>query len=163
MSADKAGEIIRRAMADRSVYDAMAMRENEVWGKILRDWEQSEPATEDTKAGAALGVYRYNSSLIRVANEKRLVFDRGLTLGCGTGRCERELLSRGVCRNFHGIDLSESAIDMARQIAKEQSLPLTYEVADLNSVQLPEEQFDLVVAQTCLHHVLFLEHVADQI
>jgi 2-polyprenyl-3-methyl-5-hydroxy-6-metoxy-1,4-benzoquinol methylase len=163
MSADNAGEIIRRAMADRSVYDAMAMRENEVWGKILRDWEQSEPATEDTKAGAALGVYRYNSSLIRVANEKRLVFDRGLTLGCGTGRCERELLSRGVCRNFHGIDLSESAIDMARQIAKEQSLPLTYEVADLNSVQLPEEQFDLVVAQTCLHHVLFLEHVADQI
>jgi SAM-dependent methyltransferase len=36
-------------------------------------------------------------------------------------------------------------------------------VADLNSVQLPEKQFDLVVAQTCLHHVLFLEHVADQI
>src|SRR5262249_31791395 len=32
-----------------------------------------------------------------------------------------------------------------------------------NSVQLPEKQFDLVVAQTCLHHVLFLEHVADQI
>jgi len=26
MSADKAGEIIRRAMADRSVYDAMAVK-----------------------------------------------------------------------------------------------------------------------------------------
>ena len=52
---------------------------------------------------------------------------------------------------------------MAREIAKEQGLPLTYEVADLNSVQLHEKQLDLVVAQTCLHHVLFLEHVADQI
>jgi len=34
MSADKAREIIERAMADRSVYDAMAVRENEVWGKF---------------------------------------------------------------------------------------------------------------------------------
>ena len=51
----------------------------------------------------------------------------------------------------------------ARQIAEEQSLPLTYEVADLNFVKLPEKAFDLVVAQTCLYHILFLEHVADQI
>ena len=43
MSVDKAGEIIRRAMADRSVYDAMVARENEVWGKILPDREQCEP------------------------------------------------------------------------------------------------------------------------
>ena len=30
MSANKAQEIIKRAMSDRSVYDAMAARENEV-------------------------------------------------------------------------------------------------------------------------------------
>jgi hypothetical protein len=33
--ASETAEIVRRAMADRSVYDAMAARENEVWGKIL--------------------------------------------------------------------------------------------------------------------------------
>ena len=163
MSSDKTGEIIKRAMADRSVYDAMAARENEVWGKILPDRDQSDLAVEDTKAEATLGISRNYSSLSRVANEKGLTFEHGLTLGCGTGRCERYLLSQGVGLSFHGIDISENAIAKAREIAKEKNLPLTYEVADLNFAHLPERTFDLVVAQTCLHHILFLEHVAEQI
>ena len=163
MSADKAGEIIKRAMADRSVYEAMAARENEVWGKLLPDRDESPLVVEDTKAAATLGIFRNCSSLPRVANEKGLTFDNGLTLGCGTGRCERDLISRGVGLSFHGIEISERAIAKAREIAKEQKLPLTYEVADVNFVRLPEGTFDLVVAQTCLHHILFLEHVAEQI
>lgn len=163
MSADKAGEIIKRAMADRSVYDAMAARESEVWGKILPDRDQSELAIEDMKAGATLGISRNYSSLDRVAKEKGLTFEHGLTLGCGAGRCERDLISRGVGRSFHGIDISKAAIAKAREIANEKKLPLTYEVADLNFVQLPEKTFDLVVAQTCLHHILFLENVAEQV
>jgi SAM-dependent methyltransferase len=163
MSANKAQEIIKRAMADRSVYDAMAARENEVWGKILPDLERSEAQIEDVEASATLGLHRQISSLFLVAAEKKLKFEHGLTLGCGTGRRERELISRDVCRSFHGIDISEKAIATAREIAKEQGLPLTYEVADLNFLELPEKAFDLVVAQTCLHHVLFLERVAEQI
>ena len=163
MSADKAREIVKRAMADRSVYDAMAAREDEVWGKILPERDQSDLAVEDTKAAAMLGISRNSSSLSDVADEKGLTFERGLTLGCGTGRCERDLLSKGVGLSFHGIDISERAIAKASEIAKEQNLPLTYEVADLNFVRLPEKTFDLVVAQTCLHHILFLEHVAEEI
>jgi SAM-dependent methyltransferase len=163
MSADKAAEIVRRAMTDRSVYAAMAARENEVWGKILPDRERSEAAIEDTKASIELRVARHFSSLSTLAQERRLKFEHGLTLGCGAGRCERELLRNGVCRTFHGIDISEDAIATAREIAKEQNLPLTYKVADLNFLELPEKTFDLVVAQTCLHHILFLERVAEQV
>jgi SAM-dependent methyltransferase len=163
VSADKAAEIVRRAMADRRVYDAMAARENEVWGKILPERERSEAAIEDTKASIELRVARHFSSLSTLAQERRLKFEHGLTLGCGAGRCERELLRNGVCRTFHGIDISEDAIAAAREIAKEQNLPLTYEVADLNFLELPEKTFDLVVAQTCLHHILFLERVAEQV
>jgi 2-polyprenyl-3-methyl-5-hydroxy-6-metoxy-1,4-benzoquinol methylase len=111
------------------MYDAMAAAENEVWGKILPDRDQSDLAVEDTKAGYMLGISRDRSSLSRVANEKGLTFEQGLTLGCGVGRCERDLISRGVGRSFHGIDISERAIAKAREIAKEQNLPLTYEVA----------------------------------
>ena len=163
MSANNAQEIINRAMVDRNVYHAMAARENEVWGKILPERESSETAIEDRKAEAVLGFDRNYSSLSQLASEKGLTFEHGLTLGCGTGRCERDLISRGVCRSFHGIDISEHAVAKAREVAKEQGLPLTYDVADLNFVKLPEKTFDLVVAQTCLHHILFLEHVADQI
>jgi SAM-dependent methyltransferase len=163
MSAEKAQEIIKRAMADRSVYDAMAARENEVWGKILPNREHSKARMDDAEASAKLSVARHASSLLRIAREGKLKFEDGLTLGCGAGRCERELVSRGVCQRFHGIDISEKAIAAARHIAKERDLPLTYEVADLNFVALPEKAFDLVVAQTSLHHVLFLERVAEQV
>ena len=81
MSADKAAEIIRRAMADRSLYDEMAERENEVWGKILPDREESDLAIEETKAGASLGIFRNQASLPLVASEKGLKFEHGLTLG----------------------------------------------------------------------------------
>jgi SAM-dependent methyltransferase len=163
MSVDKAGEIVRRAMADRSVYDGMATRENEVWGTILPDRERSEAAMQDSNAAATLRICRRQSSLFRVANEKGLRFEHGLSLGCGAGRGERELVHKGICQSFHGIDISENAIATAREIAKAQNLPLTYEIADLNFAKLPEKTFDLVVAQTCLHHVLFLERVAEQV
>jgi SAM-dependent methyltransferase len=74
-----------------------------------------------------------------------------------------KLLAKGVCRSFHGIDISEEAITAAREIAREQNLPITYEAADLNFVELPKKRFDLVVAQTSLHHILFLERVAEQV
>jgi SAM-dependent methyltransferase len=158
-----AQEIIRRAMADRSVYDAMAAREKEVWGKVLPDLERSETQTEDALASEILGIERNTSALFWIAAKKGLNFEHGLTLGCGAGRCERELLAKGVCRSFHGIDISEEAIIAAREVAREQNLPITYEVADLNFVELPKKTFDLVVAQTSLHHVLFLERVAEQV
>jgi SAM-dependent methyltransferase len=163
MSANKAQEIIQRAMSDRGVYDAMAARENEVWGKVLAGVEHSEAAVEDAKASWTLRIARYQKFLLKVAKEKGLKFEHGLTLGCGAGRLERILVGRGVCRSFHGIDVSERAIATAREIAKKENLPLTYEVADLNFVELPEKRFDLVVAQTSLHHVLFLERVAEQV
>jgi SAM-dependent methyltransferase len=163
VNADKVAEIIRRAMTDRTVYDAMAARENEVWGKLLPDRDQSEAVIEDTKAGAMLGIFRNQLALFRLANEKGLTFEHGLTLGSGSGRFERGLIARGVCRSLHGIDISEEAIAKAREIAKEKDLPLTYEVADLNFVKLPAKTFDLVIAQTCLHHILFLEHIAEQV
>src|SRR5256885_11245668 len=163
MSGDKAQEIIKRAMADRSVYEAMAARENEVWGNILPELERSEAAAEDATASATLHVSRHHSSLVRLAREKGLKFEHGLTLGCGAGRLERALVQGGICRSFHGIDISEKAIAAARDTAKKEDLPLTYEVADLNFVQLPEKTFDLVAAQTSLHHILFLERVAEQV
>jgi SAM-dependent methyltransferase len=158
-----AQEIIRRAMADRSVYDAMAAREKEIWGKALPDLERSETQTEDALASEILGIERHTSALFWIAAKKGLNFEHGLTLGCGAGRCERELLAKSVCRSFHGIDISEEAITAAREIARERNLPITYEAADLNFVELPEKRFDLVVAQTSLHHILFLERVAEQV
>src|SRR5438874_1452169 len=163
MSLDKDQEMIKPAMADRSLYEAMAARENEVWGKVLPALEDSQAKMEDFAATEKLDANRHQSYLIGVAREKNLTFGHGLTLGCGAGRLERALVQEGICRSLHGIDISEKAIAAARDTAKKEDLPLTYEVADLNFLKLPEKTFDLVVAQTCLHHILFLERVAEQV
>ncbi len=162
MSNGKAREIIERAMADRSVYNVMAARESEVWGSILPALAHSEAGAADARASAELRVSRHQSSLVEVAREKGLRFERGLTLGCGAGRLERTLLRYGICQSFHGIDISEQAIAEARETAKRENLSISYAVGDLNFLELPPKEFDLVVAQTSLHHVLFLERVAEQ-
>ena len=95
MNTDTAAEIVRRAMADRSVYDAMAARENEVWGKILPDRERSEAAIEDMKAGAELRVNRHLSSLSTIARERNLKFEQGLTLEPVAEQVWRSLRSSG--------------------------------------------------------------------
>ena len=71
MSADKAAEIIRRAMADRSLYDEMAERENEVWGKILPNREESDLAIEETKAGSSLGIFRNEASTTSASQARK--------------------------------------------------------------------------------------------
>jgi 2-polyprenyl-3-methyl-5-hydroxy-6-metoxy-1,4-benzoquinol methylase len=163
MISAKAQEIIDRAMSDRAVYDAMAARENEVWGKILPAIAQSEAAAVDAKASASLKAGRHQASLVQIAKQMALTFEKGLTLGCGAGRLERHLLASRICRSFHGIDISENAILEAKTTAARESLPITYEISDLNFLSLPKATFDLVAAQTALHHVLFLEHVAEQV
>jgi SAM-dependent methyltransferase len=163
MISSKAQEIIDRAMNDRAVYDAMAARENEVWGKILPTLAHSEATAGDVIASASLRAGRHQASLAQIAKARGLRFEKGLTLGCGAGRLERYLLTNGVCQSFHGIDISEDAVAEAEATAEREALPLTYAVGDLNFATLPVKTFDLVVAQTSLHHVLFLEHVAEEV
>lgn len=159
---DEAQKVIESAMRDPAVYAKLAARENEVWGKILPALAVNPASGEDAAASSALRMGRHHSSLPHICKEKNLHFERAVSLGCGAGRLERYLLDHKVCRQAHGIDISDAAIDAARQSAAADNLPVTYEAADLNFVELPESAFDLVVAQTSLHHVLFLEHVAFQ-
>ncbi|MEO8439051.1 MAG: methyltransferase domain-containing protein [Spartobacteria bacterium] len=163
MKSSKAREIIERAMEDRAVYAAMAARESEVWGKILPALEHSEARAADARSSASLRIGRHMGSLIEIAKQKGLHFKHGLTLGCGAGRLERTLLEQGICERFHGIDISAQAVADAQETSERDGLPITYEVGDLNFIVLPKNAFDLVVAQTSLHHILFLERVAEQI
>jgi len=155
-------DIIEEAMRDPAVYKKMAARESEVWGQILPALQASTAAAEDVKASAELRMARHTSSLTSQVRARGLIFEHGISLGCGAGRLERALVKDGVCKAFHGIDISEGAVADARRVAAEASLPITYEAADLNFIDLPLQTYDLVVAQTSLHHVLFLERVAFQ-
>ena len=62
------------------------------------------------------------------------------------------------------MDVAGNAVESARKTAQAEGLDgLTYEVADLNTVQLPAKTYDIVYAHAALHHIFQLEHVLDQI
>ncbi len=84
----------------------------------------------------------------------------GFVLGCGGGTLERRAAAMGLCDEFHCVDLSPEAIEVARALAaREGWRQFRYEAVDANELQLPAGSVDLVLADMSLHHIERLEHV----
>ncbi len=91
-------------------------------------------------------------------------FRRALSLGCGTGRLERQMARLGIAGEIDAIDGSAVSIDIARAKASEESLPsIRYRVADLNNVRLPRRAYDAVVFHQSLHHVNSVEKLLERV
>ena len=77
---------------------------------------------------------------------------KALELGCGTGNYVIYLSSMGF--DATGIDISETAIDIARNSAKNRDVKCTFIVADVLS-DMPEVQgsFDFAYDWELLHHI----------
>jgi SAM-dependent methyltransferase len=88
-----------------------------------------------------------------------------LSLGCGYGALERHALQVEIAERFEASDLSPEAVEVARSEAESAGLGdrVTYEVADLNELELEGGRYDAVFAAQSLHHVEALEHVLDEI
>ncbi|WP_417582433.1 class I SAM-dependent methyltransferase [Nitrincola sp.] len=89
---------------------------------------------------------------------------RAASLGCGFGPLERALVKENFAERIDGFDLAASAITEARRLAAEANMPeLHYHVADMEHLQLPNAQFDLVFAYSSVHHVDDLDNLFHQV
>lgn len=80
-------------------------------------------------------------------------FEEAVSIGCGEGALERDLLSKGMCRSILGIDLSTEALKLAEAKARAQGLAgVRYEQGDMNALDLPEAAFDAAFFHQSLHH-----------
>lgn len=87
-----------------------------------------------------------------------------LSLGCGTGRLERQLATRGAFAACDACDIAEGAIEKARSRASEAGHQhIRYTVSDLNTCVLAANRYDAVWAAAAIHHVSGLEHLFAQI
>lgn len=94
----------------------------------------------------------------------RLPVRRALTLGCGHGDLERGLARYGFALAHDAVDLSPGAVERAARAAREAGLDhVSYSVADLNEVVLPERAYDVVFGVSAVHHVERLEHLFEQV
>lgn len=93
-------------------------------------------------------------------------FERALSLGCGTGALERDLVRRCLVGGILGVDASPAALDLARRAAAAERLRgIDYRRADLNRLETEGGDFagpfDAVFFHQALHHVAALEHCLD--
>jgi len=86
-------------------------------------------------------------------------FARGLSIGCGSGGLERDLLSRGICREMDAFDGSAESIRLATEEAARAGLAdrVHYSVGDFNEPRLPQAAYDIVFVHQAMHHVAKLE------
>lgn len=157
------GEIVKNLMDDPKLYAQMSAKEGEVWGKVFSDERRNLALKADQEAAKSLRLNRNNLSLPIALKKHKLQLVDGLSLACGGGRAERRFLQLGICKRFHGIDIAAKALLEAEDEARKENLDITYEQGDLNQLQLKENSYDLCVTQNCLHHVLRLEELAEQI
>lgn len=76
---------------------------------------------------------------------------RVLDLGCGDGRYAIYLAEKGF--RVHGIDRSPVGLSKLASYAEKYGLEITTEEADLNTKNLPAEEYDLIIFATILDHL----------
>ena len=87
----------------------------------------------------------------------------GLSLGCGTGVFEMDLQKQGLFRRLDAFDIADAAIAQARASAAQQKLSINFQISDINALQIEPEAYDVIVANSSLHHLSNLEHVVSEI
>lgn len=88
---------------------------------------------------------------------------RMLSLGSGPGGVEIGFAQAAPLAEIVCIDVNPELLALGRQRANEAGLNVTFKQGDLNTIELPAKEFDLVFNHASLHHVVELERLADQI
>lgn len=86
-------------------------------------------------------------------------FARALSIGCGGGALERDLVARGLCESIDAFDGSLASLHVARTTADKAGLGsrIRYFAADFNEPALPRGKYDVVFFHQSAHHVAKLE------
>lgn len=85
----------------------------------------------------------------------RFPFGRALTIGCGTGNLERDIVGQGICSAVEAIDVVEGPLRYAEQQAAAEGLAgsIRYEIADAREyLRSRPRQYDAILFHASLHH-----------
>jgi 2-polyprenyl-3-methyl-5-hydroxy-6-metoxy-1,4-benzoquinol methylase len=115
----------------------------DLWNSSYRAKDNNDPTSSELFARTAALVNEIT------AKEAKTI----LEIGCGTGTLSRMLCHSG----YHGIDISQSAVDIANKglFDTKGNNGMTYEVADFHEWQLPARRFGVVV---CVDAVAYFRH-----
>lgn len=159
---DRAGSQAARARRDRvnEVWSAASVRDA---GALGRYWlaHPTVQARVNTLASGRPDVDAYGRLAELLAQRGwPLPINHAISLGCGFGGLERDLVGRGLCRDMHALDLAEGAIAEAQRLAEAAGFgSVRYQVADLEGAALPPGSADVVFAHQSVHHIEALDEL----
>lgn len=108
-----------------------------------------------------LGWHAYCLSFVPLERAKNA---RMLVLGCASGWLERDLFRRGAFSQCDVVDPSPIAVAAARALADAEGCGgISYTVADLSVVELPQHSYDAVWSDGSLCRTRDVEHLTGQI
>ena len=86
----------------------------------------------------------------------RLPLEKGISVGCGVGSKEMNLILQGIVKSFDLFELSSARIDQGRILAKKNGLEknITFVEGNAFSMVTEEEVYDLVHLNNSLHHMM---------
>ncbi len=144
-------------------YEQQLAAEAELWG--AEAVKQAQSVSPDWRSHRGL---RHNAVMHAASIDAFLGHVQpgmaALELGCGSGWLSLAMAQRGA--QVTGLDISEKALQIAREyyasIQSEVSGSVTYQAADLNTLELPLEQYDVIAVKGTLHHLVNLPQVIEQ-
>ena len=92
-------------------------------------------------------------------------FGRALSIGCGTGPFERDVVRKNLVESIDAFDGSTNSLRIAVETAKGEGMAsrIHYFAADFNATPLPRDKYDVVFIHQALHHVAALERLLREI
>ena len=109
-----------------------------------------------TLSGTSVGIWPLDWLQAQMPGRR---FRRALSIGCGAGALERDLIRRNLVDAVDAFDGSTNSLRVARNEAAAggMSSRIRYYAADFNEPVLPRRTYDLVLIHQALHHVAKLE------
>ncbi|MBF0429811.1 MAG: class I SAM-dependent methyltransferase [Fibrobacteria bacterium] len=127
------------------------------WGELQSNKSVNDIyfAYDHNKLGCTLPEYIFEISKLLPS------VDNIVSLGCGKGKFERDVLKQGLSpKVFEAFDVSNKRVEEASRLASESGYDcLKYFVRDINYINLPSNHYDMVLANDNLHHFHNFERV----
>lgn len=123
---------------------------------IPRSWQECERrAWEVVRQVTGASLHEHVVGRLNARPDARL-----LSLGSGPGGMEIGFAHEARHAKLVCMDLNGDLMALGRQRASEQGLNMEFTEADLNVVELPTAEFDVVYCAASLHHLIELERLA---
>jgi ubiquinone/menaquinone biosynthesis C-methylase UbiE len=126
---------------------------------VPQSWVEVESRTRDLMS-AASGDHTIGHLVTKLKQRPGV---RMLSIGSGPGGTEICLAQHERGAEIVCLDVNPEVLELGRQRAKELNLNISFQTEDLNKVELPALEFDLVFCHAALHHLIELESLASQI